>query len=260
MRRSAVDLVNGQTIPGSDILEPARVSVLTKEDMAKQRRTGGAAKPDSRKGTGNAVLRAPFPVVYEDDNVFVYEKPAGWVCASPNPKVKTTYSAVKSYLEGKTEERIDVHFVNKLPREASGLMVVAKSLEWRQHLQTHWSSFAQGMYVMVQGHLPADDELFIRPENEAPYNLPPDHACHQLAHLLKFKTGLVRSRICCREKRIVSIGGQPHRTPSSVGHPFVCVVIGPNDEVINVKPECRANFEAVRGGAAQNGTTQGSEA
>ena len=104
-------LVNGQTMSrGSDILEPgAQVSVLTKEDLAKQHRTGGAAKPDSRKGTGSAVLRAPFPVVYEDDKVFVYEKPAGWVCASPNPKVKTTYSAVKSYLEGKTEERIDVH-------------------------------------------------------------------------------------------------------------------------------------------------------
>ena len=56
-------LVNGQTTSrGSDILEPgAQVSVLTKEDLAKQQRTGGAAKPDSRKGTGSAVLRAPFP-------------------------------------------------------------------------------------------------------------------------------------------------------------------------------------------------------
>ena len=107
-------------------------------------------------------------MVYEDDNVFIYEKPAGWVCASPNPKVKSTYTAVKAYLEAKSEERIDVHFVNKLPREASGLLVVTKSMEWRQHLQTHWNSFAKGMYVMVQGHLAADDELFLRPENSDP--------------------------------------------------------------------------------------------
>ena len=83
-------------------------------------------------------------MVYEDDNVFIYEKPAGWVCASPNPKVKSTYTAVKAYLEAKSEERIDVHFVNKLPREASGLLVVAKSMEWRQHLQTHWNSLLKG--------------------------------------------------------------------------------------------------------------------
>ena len=253
-------LVNGQTMSrGSDILEPgAQVSVLTKEDMAKQRRAGGAAKPDARKGTGSSVLRAPFPVVYEDDNVFVYEKPAGWVCASPNPKVKTTYSAVKSYLEGKTEERIDVHFVNKLPREASGLMVVAKSLEWRQHLQTHWSSFAQGMYVMVQGHLPADDELFIRPENEAPYNLPyRTMRATNLHTLLKFKTGysVIKDLLpALRREDCLLIGvGKTAPDPIKRGgiHLFALALKGPNDEVINVKTRVPSEFlKLVRGGSS----------
>ena len=119
-------LVNGKTaFKGNDVLEPdTKVSILSKEEVEKKARTGGTGRKPKASHTTN-VLRAPFPVVYEDENIFVYEKPANWVCASPNPKVKTTYTAVKAYLENKTEEEVDVHFVNKLPREASGLLVVA---------------------------------------------------------------------------------------------------------------------------------------
>ena len=165
-------LVNGKTaFKGNDVLEPdTKVSILSKDEVEKQARTGGAGRKPKTDHTTN-VLRAPFPVVYEDENLFVYEKPANWVCASPNPKVKTTYTAVKAYLESKTAEVVDVHFVNKLPREASGLLVVAKSQEWRQHLQEHWGSFAKGLYVMVEGHLAADDALLLRPENGEPYEL-----------------------------------------------------------------------------------------
>ena len=90
--------MNGRVVSrGSDILEPGtQVSILSKEEVAKRSRTGELPPRKNReRASSPALLRAPFPVVYEDDNVFVYEKPAGWVCASPNPKVKTTYSAVK---------------------------------------------------------------------------------------------------------------------------------------------------------------------
>ena len=106
-------------------------------------------------------------------------------------------------------------------------MVVAKSLEWRQHLQTHWSSFAQGMYVMVQGHLPADDELFIRPEN-GPHTICLTEPCvHQLAHLVE-----VQNRVQCdqgfvarlEKEDCLLIGvGKLHRTHQAWGHPFVRV-------------------------------------
>ena len=253
-------LVNGTVVSrGTDILEPgAAVSILSKEDMAKRERTGGAQNQPSPSTNGPSLLKAPFPVVYEDDHVFVYEKPAGWVCASPNPKVKTTYSAVKAYLEAKSEERIDVHFVNKLPREASGLLVVTKSMEWRQHLQTHWNSFAKGMYIMVQGHLAADDELFLRPENAEPYALPYRTMRATAMHtLLKFKAGyeVIKDMLpALRRDDCLLIGvGKSAPDPIKRGgiHLFALALKGPNEEVINVKTRVPNEFlKLVRGGSS----------
>ena len=80
-------LVNGKTaFKGSDVLEPdTKVSILSKSDVEKQARTGGTGRKPKASHT-TSVLRAPFPVVYEDENIFVYEKPANWVCASPTPR------------------------------------------------------------------------------------------------------------------------------------------------------------------------------
>ena len=261
-------LVNGATASrGSDILEPGtEVSILSGEEIAKSKRTGGARK-NAQAGTNKtpALLRSPFPVVYEDDNVFIYEKPAGWVCASPNPKVKTTYSAVKAFLESKTEERVDAHFVNKLPREASGLLVVAKSMEWRQHLQANWNSFAKGMYVMIQGHLPADDELFLRPEQGEPYALPyRTMRATNLHTLLKFKTGyhVIKDMLpALRREDCLLIGvGKSAPDPIKRGgiHLFALALTGPNGEIINAKTRVPNEFlKLVRGGSSPKPNPKG---
>ena len=257
MKRGEV-LVDGKVVSrGSEILEPGmQVSILSKDDVIKRARTGGVRIFGSIKSSPSTLLKSPFPVVYEDENVFVYEKPAGWVCASPNPKVKTTYSAVKAYLEAKSEERIDVHFVNKLPREASGLLVVAKTREWRQHLQTHWKSFAKGMYVMIEGHLPADDELFLRPDNENPYSLPYRTMRATNTHtMLKFKSGydVIEDLLpALRREDCLLIGvGKSAPDPIKRGgiHLFALALKGPKDEVINLKTRVPSEFlELVRGG------------
>lgn len=259
MKRGEV-LVDGKVVfRGSDILEPGmQVSILSKDDVIKRGRTGGARIVGSKKSAPLAMLKSPFPVVYEDEYVFVYEKPAGWVCASPNPKIKTTYSAVKAYLEAKSEERIDVHFVNKLPREASGLLVVAKTMEWRQHLQTHWKSFAKGMYVMIEGHLPADDELFLRPDNDDPYALPYRTMRATNKHtMLKFKAGydVIKDMLpALRREDCLLIGvGKSVPDPIKRGgiHLFALALKGPKDEVINLKTRVPSEFlKLVRGGSS----------
>ena len=165
---------------------------------------------------------------------------------------------MKAYLEAKSEERIDVHFVNKLPHEASGLLVVAKSMAWREHLQKHWNSFAKGMYVMVQGHLAADDELYLRPENSDPYALPyRTMRATNLHTLLKFKAGyeVIKDMLpALRRDDCLLIGvGKSAPDPLKRGgiHLFALALKGPNNEVINVKTRVPNEFlKLVRGGSS----------
>ena len=261
LKRGEILIDEKPAFKGSDILEPgSQVSVLSKEEVGRRERTGGAvAKGNKGKSAAStAAVKSPFPVVYEDENVFIYEKPAGWVCASPNPKVKSTYSAVKAYLENKTTEHVDLHFVNKLPREGSGLLVVAKSKEWRQHLQDNWASYAKGLYVMVQGHLPADDALFLRPENGDPYELEYRTMRATESHtLLKFKSGydVIKDMLpALRREDCLLIGvGRSAPDPIKRGgiHLFAIAIQGPNGEMINVKTRVPNEFlKLVRGGSS----------
>ena len=262
-------VVNGQTvIKGSDILEPGSlVQVLSMEENNHVGKSGGASKEQGAKSTQGLInhVKAPFPVVYEDAHVFIYEKPAGWVCASANPKVKTTYSAVKSYLESQTAEHVDLHFVNKLPREASGLLVVAKSLAWRQHLQSQWSSFDKGLYVMIEGHLPADDSLRIRPEHGEHYELEYRTMRATDRHtLLKLKAGddVVKDILPALRREDCMLVGVGKTAPDPMGrggvHLFALALVGPEGERINVKTRVPSEFlKLVRGGSSPKAVPRG---
>ena len=173
------------------------------------------------------------PVVYEDEHVFIYEKPAGWVCASPNPKVKTTYSAVKAYLKSKTEELVDVHFVNKLPREASGLLVVAKSLAWRQHLQSNWASLPKACTSWFKVICPPTMNCSFGPSKESHMHLPyRTMRATNLHTMLKFRAGyeVIKDMLpALRREDCLLIGvGKSAPDPIKRGgiHLFACPLLG----------------------------------
>lgn len=109
--------------------------------------------------------KAPFEIVYEDDNFLGYHKPAGWITASPVPKLSTAYTRMKAWLEAQSHSNNDLHFINKLEKDVSGVCLIAKNKKWREHLQENWNDFRQGIYILVEGHLPADDMLECREED-----------------------------------------------------------------------------------------------
>ena len=112
------------------------------------------------------------------------------------------------------------------------------------------------MYVMVQGHLAADDELFLRPENSDPYALPyRTMRATNLHTLLKFKAGyeVIKDMLpALRRDDCLLIGvGKSAPDPIKRGgiHLFALALKGPNDEVINVKTRVPNEFlKLVRGG------------
>ena len=115
------------------------------------------------------------------------------------------------------------------------------------------------MYVMVQGHLAADDELFLRPENSDPYALPyRTMRATNLHTLLKFKAGyeVIKDMLpALRRDDCLLIGvGKSAPDPIKRGgiHLFALALKGPNDEVINVKTRVPNEFlKLVRGGVPQ---------
>ena len=108
---------------------------------------------------------APFEIVFENDNFLAYVKPSGWITASPKPQLSTTYSRMKQWLQAQSRSNNDLHFINKLQKDVSGICLIAKNKQWREHLQENWNGFRQGIYILVEGHLPADDILQCREED-----------------------------------------------------------------------------------------------
>ena len=131
----------------------------------KHDRNRNEKKKDSVKSSFSKSSKAPFEIVYEDDNFLAYVKPSGWITASPKPQLSTSYTRMKQWLQAQSKSNNDLHFINKLQKDVSGICLIAKNQKWREYLQENWNDFRQGIYVLVEGHLPADDILVCKEED-----------------------------------------------------------------------------------------------
>ena len=167
IKNGAVKLEGNVVRIPSTVVEPG-MNVTHDRGRKTVRKTPGQSMRDPGRfntRTTRSSSKPPFDVVYEDDDFLAYIKPSGWVTAAPNPKVTTSYSRMKNWLEQQGSGNRDLHFVNKLMKDVSGICLIAKNKFWREHLQENWNDFRQGIYILVEGHLPPDDELECSEEN-----------------------------------------------------------------------------------------------
>jgi 23S rRNA pseudouridine1911/1915/1917 synthase len=98
-------------------------------------------------------------LVFEDEQVIVVEKPAGLLTmATDTEKSKTVYAVLRAYLnEKKHPEKLFI--VHRLDREASGLLVFAKTPEAQKRLQDQFKDHSAGRryIVVVEGRVKRDD-------------------------------------------------------------------------------------------------------
>src|SRR4029078_4187683 len=84
-----------------------------------------------------------FQVVYEDAALLAINKPAGLVC---HPTKGDAYSSlvnrVRIYLKTETEDSSGWHLVNRLDRETSGIVLVAKDDTTAREIPKIWGSRA----------------------------------------------------------------------------------------------------------------------
>src|SRR6516162_1180332 len=89
-------------------------------------------------------------VVFEDESIIVADKPEGLLTmATASERSKTAYALLRQYLHSKKPPE-QLFIVHRLDREASGLLVFAKTSQAKERLQDQFKAHTAGRrYVAV---------------------------------------------------------------------------------------------------------------
>ncbi|MBU1700118.1 MAG: RluA family pseudouridine synthase [Candidatus Eisenbacteria bacterium] len=136
IQRGAVTL-DGETVTRGD------VSVLPEQTVEIQKQQGARTSGST------------FPILYEDDHVIAVNKPAGLLSiATDKERTKTLYKGLNQYVQLRSKGRERIFIVHRLDREASGIMLFAKSLEAQERLQRGWPGTEKLYCALVEGRPP----------------------------------------------------------------------------------------------------------
>ena len=101
----------------------------------------------------------PIPILFEDDAIVVVDKPAGLLTmATESERENTVYTFLRKRANQKRpNERIFI--VHRLDREASGLLVFAKTIEAKERLQEQFKAHTAGRRysAVVEGRVEEAD-------------------------------------------------------------------------------------------------------
>jgi len=97
--------------------------------------------------------RKNLPIIYEDDELIVINKPAGLLSiASDKEKSSTAYRMVMDYLQEKDRHN-RIYVVHRLDKETSGILMFTKNEELKNMLQDKWNDLviSRGYYAVCEG-------------------------------------------------------------------------------------------------------------
>lgn len=103
-----------------------------------------------------------FPIVHEDGDLLVINKPAGLVChPTKTDAMSSLIGRVRLHLGAEATS----HLINRLDRETSGLVLVARTDEAARELRRLWESrVVEKVYTaIVHGHVADDAGLIDAP-------------------------------------------------------------------------------------------------
>jgi 23S rRNA pseudouridine1911/1915/1917 synthase len=96
-----------------------------------------------------------LPIVYQDDAIIVIDKPVNLLTiATENEKHQTAYRILSDALAERNQEK-SIFVVHRLDRETSGLLIFARNLPAKEHLQAQFrEQTATRRYIaIVEGRL-----------------------------------------------------------------------------------------------------------
>jgi len=98
----------------------------------------------------------PFPIMYEDSEILVINKPAGLLAiGSDKDNINTAYHAVTDYVKSSGGKGDRVFVVHRLDRDTSGLMLFAKNDKLKFAFQDNWEELCifRGYTALVEGQM-----------------------------------------------------------------------------------------------------------
>ena len=94
-------------------------------------------------------------ILYEDHDVIVIDKASGLLSVSTSTeKDLTVYALLSEYVKkSDSKSRNKVHVVHRLDQYTSGVLILAKTEQAKNYLQTNWKSFSKIYNAVVAGRL-----------------------------------------------------------------------------------------------------------
>ena len=117
--------------------------------------------------------RKELPIIYEDEEFIVINKPSGLLSvASDTEKGRTAYRLLTDYVQAKDRHN-RIFVVHRLDEDTSGVLMFAKNAKIRDLLQKNWSDIvkSRGYYAVVEGKLDKKRGTFVDYLKENSLNL-----------------------------------------------------------------------------------------
>ena len=101
----------------------------------------------------------PFPIIYEDKNLIVVDKPAGLLTvATEKEKLHTLFHLVREYVKQK-EKKTKIFVIHRLDKDTSGIVMFAKDEKTKRIFQDSWDELAKKReYKAIVHGIPKEKE------------------------------------------------------------------------------------------------------
>ncbi|MFZ0134956.1 MAG: RluA family pseudouridine synthase [Desulfobacterales bacterium] len=97
-------------------------------------------------------IRPPAPILFDDDELLVAEKPAGLITFGERGTGGTSlYKMLKEFVALRSDGRQQVYVVHRLDREVSGIILFAMNAKVQQQLKKNWKETKKLYYALVEG-------------------------------------------------------------------------------------------------------------
>jgi len=129
-----------------------------------------AAKSSTNKNLEILKSESYVNIIYEDDSLFVIDKPAGRLTTlshvskfkgSDIDPTKTCFANANQYLSKRNGRKERVYLVHNLEKECSGILLFAKSDEAKKNMISNWRNVGKSFVALCEG-VPAQKAVLFR--------------------------------------------------------------------------------------------------